>query len=175
MADDEPDLELPTRREIYQRVAATPGIHFRALADSVDLAEGTVQYHLRWLADEDLVDVSDDGEYTRYYPAGTFDPEDRAVINALRRTIARRILAYLASEGPMTTTILAAELEKSPSTISWHLSTLVDAGLLEKQRHGREVHYELVDPDRVRYLYTVYRSSFTDRLVDRLFDLWDSY
>lgn len=169
------DLELPTRRTIYQRIVDTPGIHFRALFDDLDFAKGTLQYHIRWLADEGLVDVQDSGEYTRYYAADSFNETDQTVMGALRRTIARRILAYLASEGPLTTTELAERLEKSQSTISWHLSNLVEAELVEKERDGRSVYYEVTDSDRVRYLYTVYRGSFTDRLVDRLFDLWDAY
>jgi predicted transcriptional regulator len=176
MSGDEPaELELQSRREIYQHVADTPGIHFRALLDAMGCAKGTLQYHLRWLVEEGLIEESDDGEYTRYYPAGDFDAEDRRVLNALRRTIARRILAYLASEGALTTSVLADRLEKSDSTISWHLSKLQEAGLVEKERDGRRVYYELTDPDRVQYLYTVYQGSFTDRLVDRLFDLWDAY
>ncbi len=176
MSEDIPaELELDTRRTIYQEVADTPGIHFRALLDKVDIAKGTLQYHLHWLEDEALVDVRDSGEYTRYYPSDSFDEADQAVMDALRRTIARRILAYLVSEGPLTTTELSERLEKSDSTISWHLSTLSDAGLVEKERDGRSVYYEVSDADRVRYLYTVYQGSFTDRLVDRLFDLFEAY
>ncbi len=176
MTDEHPDeLDLPTRRRIYQRVVDTPGVHFRALFDDLDLAKGTLQYHLRWLADEGLVDVQDNGEYTRYYAADSFDEKDQRVMGALRRTIARHILAYLVSEGPLTTTDLAERLDKSQSTVSWHLSNLADTELVEKDRDGREVYYDVTDDDRVRYLYTVYRASFTDRLVDRLFDLWDTY
>jgi predicted transcriptional regulator len=176
MSDDPPDeLELSTRRTIYQHIVDTPGIHFRALFDDIDLAKGTLQYHLHWLADEGLIDVQDGTDYTRYYAADSFDEVDQTVMGALRRTIARRILAYLVSEGPLTTTDIAERLEKSQSTISWHLSNLVDAGLVKKERDGRRVYYEVTDADRVRYLYTVYQASFTDRLVDRLFDLWDAY
>ncbi|MFT4921276.1 MAG: putative transcriptional regulator [Haloarculaceae archaeon] len=173
--EDTESLELPSRRTIYQRIEAKPGIHFRALDDTLDLAKGTLQYHLRWLVDAGLVEESDDGEYNRYYPEGDFEPEDRRVLNALRRKIARRILAYLASEGAMTTSELADRLSKSNSTVSWHLSKLQEAGLVERDRDGRQVYYSLTDSDRVRYLYTVYRGSFTDRLVDKLFDLWDAY
>src|SRR6056297_3760871 len=77
----ESDLELASRRAIYQQIADTPGIHFRALLKDLDYAQGTLQYHLRWLADEGLLDVSDDGKYTRYYPAETFDDVDRTAMN----------------------------------------------------------------------------------------------
>lgn len=167
--------ELASRREIYHRIEETPGVHFSGLLDELDYAQGTVQYHLHQLAEEDLITVSEDGKYTRYYPAGDFEAADRAVMNALRRTYSRRVLAYLLAEGALTTTELAERLEKSPSTVSWHLSGLHDAGLVTKERHGTAVEYSLVDPDRARYLYTVYRGSFTDQLVDRLLDLWNTY
>lgn len=171
----EPDLELASRRAIYQHVADNPGLHFRALLDDLDYAKGTLQYHLQWLVNEDLVEVSDDGKYTRYYPTAAFDETDQAVMNALRREYSRRILAHLLADGPLTTTELSERLEKAQSTVSWHLSNLSDAGLLTKERNGRRVVYDVTDPERVTYLYTTYRRTFTDRIVDRLLDLWDSY
>lgn len=96
-------------------------------------------------------------------------------MNALRRKYSRRIIAHLLADGPLTTTTLSDRLDKSPSTVSWHLSKLHDADLVEKDRSGRAVHYSLVDPDRARYLYTIHRRSFTDALVDRLLGLWDAY
>lgn len=171
----DPDLELTSRRAIYQQIADTPGVHFRALLDDLDYAQGTLQYHLRWLADEGFVEVSDDGKYTRYYPATEFDEADRSVMNALRREYSRRILAHLLTDGPLSTTELSDRLDKAQSTVSWHLSKLTDADLVTKERDGRSVVYDVDDPDRVRYLYTIHRQSFTDRVVDRLLGLWDSY
>lgn len=171
----EPDLELESRRALYQYVADNPGVHFRALLDEFGYAKGTIQYQLRWLADEDLVEVSDDGKYTRYYPTAEFGEADRTVMNALRRKYSRRILAHLLADGPLSTTELSDRLDKSKSTISWHLSNLSEAALVTKERDGRSVVYEVSDPDRVTYFYTVYQRSFTDRVVDRLLGLWDSY
>lgn len=169
------ELDLESRRAIYQHVAANPGVHFRGLLDALDYAQGTVQYHLKWLEKQGLIEESDDGKFTRYYAADSFDELDQAVMNALRREYARRIIAHLLTEGALTTAELSDRLEKSPSTVSWHLSKLVEAGLVDKERQGRRVEYELTDPDRITHLYTVYRKSFTDRVVDRLLDLWDSY
>jgi len=173
--DDAAELELESRRAIYKAVESTPGIHFRALLDELDYAQGTLQYHLRWLADADLVAVSEDGKYTRYYPEGSFDEGDRAVMNALRRQCARRILGYLVTDGPLTTSELSDRIGKAASTVSFHLSQLEDADLVTSERDGRAVRYEVTDPERVSRLYALYHRSFADRLVDRLFDLWDAY
>lgn len=170
-----PELELESRRRIYQRIADSPGIHFRSLVDELDYAKGTVQYHLRWLVEKRVIERSEDGSYTRYYPAEEFDESDTGIMNALRSEYKRRIVAHLASEGSLTTSELSDRLGKSDSTVSWHLSSLKEKGVVEKHREGREVRYELADPERVKYLYTVHRKSFTDRVVDRLLDLWESY
>jgi len=171
----DPDLELASRRAIYQRIADTPGVHFRALLEELEYAQGTLQYHLRWLADEELVDVSSDGKYTRYYPAAEFDEADRAVMNALRREYSRRILAHLLADGALSTTQLSDRLDKAQSTVSRHLSNLATADLVTKEREGRSVVYEVSNPDRVKYLYTVHQRSFTDKVVDRILGLWDNY
>lgn len=168
----EPELE--SRRAIYRSVRASPGVHFRGLLRELDYAQGTLQYHLRWLVDEGLVEAVDDGEYTRYYPS-EFEPEDWAVMNALRREYSRRIVAILAAEGPQTTNGLAERLGKAQSTISWHLSRLHDAGVVTKSRVGQSVEYDLEDRDRVMRLYTVHQRSFTDRLVDNVLGIWDDY
>jgi len=171
----DPDLELASRRAIYQQIADNPGVHFRALLDELDYAQGTLQYQIRWLADEGLIEVSDDGKYTRYYPAAKFDENDQAVMNALRREYSRRILAHLLADGPLSTTELSDRLDKAQSTVSWHLSNLAEAGLVTKERDGRSVVYDVSDANRVKYLYTIHRRSFTDRVVDRLLGLWDNY
>ena len=171
-AREEPELE--SRREIYRAVRDSPGVHFRGLLRELDYAQGTLQYHLRWLVDEGLVEADDDGEYTRYY-AAEFEPDDRAVMAALRRQYSRRIVAVLAADGPATTSDLAERLDRAPSTISWHLSKLHDAGVVTRTRAGQSVEYALADRDRVMRLYTVHRRSLTDRLVDNVLGIWDEY
>jgi predicted transcriptional regulator len=171
----EPDLELDSRRALYQHIVDNPGVHFRALLEAFDYAQGTIQYQLRWLATEELVEVSDDGKYTRYYPAAEFDDADRDAMNALRRKYSRRVLAHLITDGPLSTTELSDRLDKAKSTVSWHLSNLDEAGLVTREREGRSVVYAVGDPDRITQLYAIHQRSFTDRVVDRLLGLWDNY
>jgi DNA-binding transcriptional ArsR family regulator len=68
-------------------------------------------------------------------------PTDR-VFAALADPNRRRLLAAVSSS-PATATELAVELPISRQAVVKHLSALADAGLLERERHGREVRYRV--------------------------------
>lgn len=166
--------ELETRRRIHGLVQQHPGLHFRDLVSRLDLAQGTVQYHLGVLVREGLLTVSEDRGFTRYYAGGRVRPEDRPILDALRRQYARCIVAHLV-EKDLSTQELSTLLGKAPSTVSWHLARLTEAGVVEKERQGQTVLYRLARPGRVVYLYTVYRASLMDRLVDGLLGVLDAH
>ncbi len=69
------------------------------------------------------------------------DQNDR-VFAALADPNRRRLLAAVASS-PATATELAGGLPISRQAVVKHLSALADAGLLERQRQGREVRYSV--------------------------------
>jgi DNA-binding transcriptional ArsR family regulator len=71
--------------------------------------------------------------------------EDRAgaVFGALSDPTRRTLLAAIASQPTATATELAAELPISRQAVLKHLSALADAGLLDRERSGREVRYRL--------------------------------
>lgn len=66
-----------------------------------------------------------------------------AVFGALSDPTRRRLLAAIADRPEATATELAAELPISRQAVIKHLSALADAGLLDRQRAGREVHYRV--------------------------------
>jgi DNA-binding transcriptional ArsR family regulator len=65
-----------------------------------------------------------------------------AVFEALADPVRRRLLAQLAAS-PATATELAAELPISRQAVSKHLASLSEAGLLERERAGRDVRYRV--------------------------------
>jgi DNA-binding transcriptional ArsR family regulator len=73
------------------------------------------------------------------------DPGDRAsaVFGALSDPTRRALLAAIASQPRATATELAAELPISRQAVAKHLTALAQAGLIEHERTGREVHYRV--------------------------------
>jgi DNA-binding transcriptional ArsR family regulator len=66
-----------------------------------------------------------------------------AVFGALADPTRRSLLAAIAEQPQATATALAAELPISRQAVLKHLSALSDAGLLLRERSGREVHYSV--------------------------------
>jgi DNA-binding transcriptional ArsR family regulator len=59
-------------------------------------------------------------------------------------------LLHRLADGPAEVSRLAAAIGASQPNVSQHLAVLRSAGLVEPERHGREVRYRLADPDVLR-------------------------
>jgi DNA-binding transcriptional ArsR family regulator len=64
------------------------------------------------------------------------------VFVALADPTRRQLLERLAI-GPTTATGLSVRFPMTRQAVVKHLGTLADAGMVAKERHGREVHYRL--------------------------------
>ena len=95
-------------------------------------------------------------------------PEARAdaVFGALADPTRRQLLSAL-SQHPSTATELAGEVPITRQAVVKHLSALTDAGLLERERAGREVRYRVTPAplsDAVSWMADV-GSQWDDRLA----------
>ena len=70
-------------------------------------------------------------------------PSADLVFGALADPNRRAIVEMIASGGPATPTELSAELAITRQGASKHLTSLVEAGILDAERSGREVRYAL--------------------------------
>jgi DNA-binding transcriptional ArsR family regulator len=66
-----------------------------------------------------------------------------AVFGALSDRTRRTLLATIAAGPPATATELATDLPISRQAVLKHLTALADAGLLDRERSGREVRYRV--------------------------------
>ena len=72
-------------------------------------------------------------------------------LKVLADPVRLRLLSLIAAAGEVCACDLVAPLERSQPTVSHHLGILADAGLVERERRGRWVHYRAV-PARLRVL-----------------------
>lgn len=171
-AAGEGGLSLPTRRELFEHVAANPGIHFSQIKRDLDMETGLLQHHLHELEQYGVLESEEHQGKRRVFVARELDEEERAILAVLRYETTRRILLYLLEEGPARNRDVAEAVGVTPATISWHLSNLVEKGVVEGVEEGRTTRYGVTNEDLTVQLLVRYRESFVDRAVDRIIDFW---
>lgn len=172
LVPDESALELDSRRRIYHYVQDNPGAHMRQIGRDLDIPMGTLEYHLRYLVDEGLLATREDSRYTRYFVKGQTSRHEKDVLAAIRQETPRRIVAQLLLDPGASHGELLEEFDVSASTLSFHLSKLVEGGVVEKEKSGRKNLYTVVDEEVASRVLIQYRESFVDDVVDRFAEVW---
>jgi DNA-binding transcriptional ArsR family regulator len=94
------------------------------------------------------------------------------VLHYLRQRTTRRLALEITEQPGIRFQELRARLGILPSALSHQLRRLVQAGIVEEERVGREKAYRCLEPERVRRLVVQYRATFLDQLVDRFAATW---
>lgn len=170
----EPELELDARKRIFETIRSSPGIHLRELERRLDIAVGSLQYHLHYMEKKNFISTLRDEQFVRYFVRDKeLSANDRKVLSFLRKKACRHILMTLMSSQGMNNKDISLSIGLSPSTVSWHLNKMVASGVVSKSVHGRESNFEVVDPELVAGLVITYKGSFFDRLLDNFIDMWE--
>ena len=164
---------LEVRQQLFEFIQKHPGMHFREVQRRTGLSVGALQYHIRQLEEEKLAVGVKDGEYTRYYAVGAVTESERGILKFLRQKPIRRMLVLLLEKKKANHSQLSEVSGVSPATTSWYLGKIVEAGLVSKQKVGREVFYKVNDPDAVSRTIVSYKSSFLDRVVEKFTEMWE--
>ncbi|MFC2142843.1 winged helix-turn-helix transcriptional regulator [Candidatus Aenigmatarchaeota archaeon] len=168
-------LDLKVRRDIYNCIVKSPGLHFREIQRRIKLATGSLDYHIHFLYKNNMIRKEKDGKYTRYYPlTRNWNEEERAILSLLRQKQVRHIIIYLIEKKRATATDISTSLEMTPSTLSWYLKQLVGKNVITQQKKGRFRIYSVNDPEKMTQHIITHKSSFLDTIVDNFIDAWEA-
>lgn len=172
MVPPEDALAQETRRRIFDHVAAHPGQHMRELQRQLAMSAGTLEYHLRVLVREDVLTERRQGRYVRYFVTAQVSRQDKDVLGLLRQAVPRKICALLLMHPDQSHGELLRQFQLAPSTLTFHMKKLTEAGLVAARREGRETRYKVVDPERIGKVLVEHQASFLDDLVDRFAEVF---
>lgn len=136
--------EHDCRRELVVFVESSPGVSLSTASERLDTPRSTVRYHVRVLARNDELSVPTILDRRRLFPPY----EVSAVLAALNDEGTRRIVTLLAAREAVTVSELAAALNRSHSTVSYHLNRLDEAGIVERARDTNRVYSRHTDEAR---------------------------
>lgn len=171
-------LELEKRRQIYNLIVKYPGLHIREISRKINIPFTTSRHHLNYLEKHDFIITKKDGRHYRFYAKYKIDRRDKKIIDILRKKTPREMVLLLLAFVECSQTEISQNLEKHPSTISFHLKKMQDMDIVEKAEVNKgkiykeklpiikreivtnETIFMLKDPYRVYYLLMKYKDSF---------------
>lgn len=175
--------KLPSKKsnkvKIANLVEKHPGLRFYQIKGQFNLANGTVEHHIKYLTKTKKIIEKYDNKVPRYY---SYNIEDKSQIILLRlrqHTTSKIIKALLQSEC-LNFSQIVKSVKRSPGTVSLYKNILLKDGIILGSTKGcdtcsdttSKIKYELVDPDRVRTLIMEYGKSSLKKCVDNLSDVF---
>jgi len=155
-------LSLASRKRIFEHVEAHGGAHLREIGRKCEVPLGTALYHLDRLEAEGLITVRRDGRYKRYFAANGLGRREKDLLSAFRHAVPRRIAAALVERTALTQRELCALIGVSRSTLSFHVNSLIDKGILRREPARPENRYLLEDVELTSAILVKYRDSLGD-------------
>ncbi|MDG6906326.1 MAG: winged helix-turn-helix transcriptional regulator [Nitrososphaerota archaeon] len=166
-----PDIQ-GTRDLIFEYVKAHPGTHLRRIGRELGLGNGDLQYNLYILEKQGKVSATKRGLYKFVFPSGIFGEKETAILSALSTESQREILIHLMKNPALSQSQIAHLVGLTPATISWHMKRLVDLGLVERVKNGKQVNYLVLgDKEEIEKFVRNYHAGFWERLSSKLTDI----
>jgi len=136
---DQEVLEHPLRSEIFQAIQTNPGIHASQIAREVGAGWGTITHHLEKLEKARFVTTRRVNNQKCFFEqGGKISRQDMLIAGAVKGDTAANIVQYVESHPMTSQKSLAEALGISPALASFHVKKMVNLGVMEKVRHGKE-------------------------------------
>lgn len=171
-------VSLGNRLQMLHYIENNPGVHIRKISRAFGLGVGTTQYHLVRLEKDGKIKSRKNGVYRRYYPAAIVDEDYKIVLGILRKKPARAILIQLLEHpSGLTQSEIANSRDLASATVNWHMSSMINVGLVISKREGRSVRY-FVNKNHVaqithslRTYYPTIWNNLANRIVELFLDI----
>ena len=171
---DTKDEDVPeNRKRIYEYIQNNPGVHLRKIRRELELAMGDTQYHLSLLEQSGQIKSRRMGMHRHYYPLTVLDEQHEVIFAFLGQETARDILIYLIEHPGSTQGDIADFKHFSSPTINWHMSRLVESGIVTSTKEGRTVRYFIKgDIKGITDLLRTYQPNVWNKMASRLAEIF---
>jgi DNA-binding transcriptional ArsR family regulator len=163
-------LKIKNREEIFNFIDKYPGIHLRMIFNKLDISDGTIRYHIKYLLRKNLIFSYRKDGYTRYYVNNNDNIKNKAVLSYLRNENTRAIIVFFYYFNCGSLTTISKTLDKDKKDISNHLKRLIKDGIIEQApveksyvfpsyKNGKKMKYVPSNAEkmyRLKYPYELY-------------------
>lgn len=173
MHDAEDQNAPEIRTQIYKYIQNNPGVYLRKISKELGLAMGQVQYHLSMLEESGQVKSRKISLHRHYYSAEILNEQHKIILAFLMQETARDILIYLMEHQDSTQSDIVNFMQFTAPTISWHMSRMVEAHIVNSRKDGKTTRYSImVDLRVLASLLKAYHPTIWNKLISRFADLF---
>jgi DNA-binding MarR family transcriptional regulator len=162
-------LEFKRRREIYEFISQNSGLHMRDISRKLNVPFTSLKYHLNYLEKKGFIISRDDGKYRRYFISLEIGEKEKRILNCLRKKTTLHIILWFFIAVQCSQKDISRFLEKHPTTISFHLRKMIQAGIIEQVSIDKGVIYNEIPP------ITINRPQVSSEKIYVLQDPWMIY
>jgi predicted transcriptional regulator len=157
---------------VLQYIQENPGCHLRKIKRELAMSMGTIQYHLNLLEKQGKVSSERHSLHKYYFPIGLFEQNEKDILKILNQETAREILLIILEKKP-TQTDIANIIKISSASVNWHMTRLIELGLVLEQKDGKFKRYTLgIDTKHIVSLMKNYHPNIWNRWSDRLAEMF---
>ena len=167
-------LIIPKNKvRVYDYIKNHPGSHLRKISKELDMTPSDTQYWCNRLERTALVRSRHLGLYKTYYPASILGERHEYILAILQQKTPSNIVLYLMENSGASQKDIAQHTGFAAATISWHMSRLIEFGIVYSTKKGKFVKYYITgDIADLIVLLKSYYPSIWDKLSDRLAELF---
>jgi predicted transcriptional regulator len=168
------NIEKPdTKSIILENIYKTPGIRYKELLRLTRLKNGVLSYHLTILERLNKIRIDRyNNRVTRYYIVN-IPKEESDIIGCFRNKITRKIAIFILQHDSCIFNEIVDHMNKAPSTVSWYLKRLRDAGIISIMPGEKHQLYRVVDGKAIANILYKYQESFVDKVVNNYIEMME--
>lgn len=167
------------RTALHAIVEKNPGIYLTKIAELLQISVQLADYYLVDMQREnEIISVKNRGEYhKRYYTIQSqIVGDEQKILYLLGHRIALEIVLLLLKYQTLKHKDLTEMIGVSPSKLSYHLTKLLQEGILDVCPHGEGKGFVLSKREEMKRILKKYRLRIEgDLAVEGFMDIWDDF
>ena len=165
------DDQKDNTAKILQYIQENPGSHMREIKRELDLAMGTIQYHLDLLEKQGKITSERQTFRKFYFPIGLFAENQRNILKIIKQDTPREILLFIIEKKNPTQQEIVNKIQISAASTNWHLDRLKKFDIVSEFRDGKYKRYHLkTKPTDIIQLIKNYHPTIWEQWSGRLIE-----
>ncbi|MBP2134199.1 putative transcriptional regulator [Methanomicrobium sp. W14] len=139
-------LENGPRRQVYETIVNSPGVHLSEIEKNTGLTNKNVEYHVKKLLSYNMVVSKKTARGKGYFRnSGTYSSGEKLLYLHSKNPTERKILETINENPGISRKELSIAVKISAPSVSWYISGLVRDNIITKEQNGGCVSYCIND------------------------------